>query len=304
MDNLRRSSVWRDARRLLPAAGALLLCACATSTTTGGLRSSGSAAGVYGIAGDRLLTLGEVPGFAPPAGGQSKPVELSDVGAMTYDPGTRRFYAIADASSKPRLIAVDPATGEATAIGPVETPGLKITIADAIAVDPRDGTLYAAGGKSTFASNVLLRVDPETGAAEQVGPIRGTIQDEIDAMAFAGGELYAVDGGGNSSALYRLDTGTGQASRIGEPFAGAVTDVAFDPISQRLIGAQGTSGSLLSISLKSATVSELQATAPVTAVAVIPLAASASLFEDGFESGDSSAWSQTSRKTKKKRKKP
>ncbi len=252
----------------------LLLGACATTST----RRGAPEPGLYGVAGGRLVAVGKAAGFDPSAA-------IDDVSAMTWHSESRRFYAIAGASRKPRLIAIDPATGEASEIGPIETPGLKLTIADAIAVDAQ-GKLYAAAGKSSFASGVLLNVDPATGAAKQLARIRGTIQDEVDAMAFAGGELYAVDGAGNSAALYRIDPDTGQASRISAPFPGSVTDLAFDPASRRLFGARGVDEPPFIFSLDG-DVSEMPAAAgALTAVAIVPAAAGASLFDSGFESGD------------------
>ncbi len=249
----------------------LLLGACATTSIDS--RRRGAEPGLYGVADGRLITVGQSSSFEVlPKGGKRNPAaETSDVGAMTWDPEAGRFYAVADASSKPRLIAIDPATGEATAIGPIATFGIGLTLADALALDPRDGSLYAAGGKSTFAANILLKVDPATGKAQQVARIRGTIQDEVDALAFAGDELYAVDGAGNSAALYRIDTDTGQASRVSQPFPGSVTDLAFDPAGQRLVGAPGADGTLFTFSLDG-DVGEMPAAGAPTAVAIIPAA--------------------------------
>ncbi len=287
------------------AAVALLLGACATTPVNPRRPVSTSAptsAGLHGVAGGRLLDLtGKASRQSPPRGDEGQaPSAIDDVSAMTYDPDARRLYAIADASSKPRLIAFDPASGEATSIGPIEAPDLDVTVAEALAVDPRTGRLYAAGGDSTFASNVLLIVDPATGEARQVAGISRTVQNEIDAMAFAGDMLYAIDGAGNSGTLYRIDPQTGQALRVNKPFVASVTDLAFDGVMNRLVAAQGTKGPLLAVSLDGKTVHELPAAAAgLTAVAIIPT--TPAVFEDGFESGDASAWSQRSKKKKKKK---
>ncbi len=265
----------------------LLLGACATTTVDS--RRRAPEPGLYGVADGRLVTVGKASSSRARAR-RDQAAAIDDVSAMTWDPATQRFYAIAGGSRRPRLIAVDPATGEATAIGPIASFGLGLTIADALAIDPR-GKLYATGGASTFASGVLLTVDPATGAAKQVARIRGTIQGEVDAMTFAGDELYAVDSAGNSAALYRIDPDTGKASRVNEPFPGTVTDLAFDPASRRLFGVQGKDAPLITLSLDG-DVGEMPAAGELRAVAIIPAAAGASLFENGFESGDDSAWSQ------------
>ncbi len=272
---------------------ALLLGACATNSIKP--RRQPPAAGVYGVSDDRLTMIGGAPSSGATVSGATVPgaTVIDDVGALTYDPRTLTFYAIADASSKPRLTAIDPNTGEAMAIGPIEAPGLDLTIAEGLAFNPGDNTLYAAAGESTFASNVLLTVDPATGKARQVARIRGTIQNEIDAMAFADGVLHAVDGAGNVSALYRIDLITGRASRLGRRFAHAVVDLSFDPGSRRLVGTQGTDGPLLAFSIAGESAGEMAINAGVmSALEIIPSAGNAALFHDGFESGDASAWSK------------
>lgn len=277
-------TVMSTSTRLIPLLALALLCVGCATTDVGHHRGA-PVGGLYGIAGDRL--------FAVRGGGSfATSPDLGDVGALAWAPKAGRFYAIADATSKPRLITVDPTTGEATAIGPIATPSLELTLAEGLAVDPRDGTLYAAAGESTFASNVLLNVDPATGEAQLIAQIRGTIQDEIDAMAFAGDALYAVDGAGGSSALYRIDSETGQASRASDPFAVTVTDLAFDPAGGRLVGTRGNDGQLFAISLDG-TVSEIATEArALEAIAIIPTDSSNQLFGDGFESGDASTWSR------------
>ncbi len=259
----------------------LLLGACATTSPN----QRSPAAGVYGVSGDRLVMIGS--GSAP----STAAAEMTDVGALTYDPGAGTFYAVADATSSPRLIAIDPTTGEARAVGAIEAANLDLTLVEGLAFNPGDSTLYAAGGESTFASSVLLIVDPATGAARQVARVRGTVQDEVDAMTFAGDALLAVDGAGGSSALYRIDPDTGQASRLGEPFADTVVDLTFDPAGRRLFGARGTDDPLLIISLDGESLGELAAGAGLSALAIIPPAGNVSLFGDGFESGDAGSWS-------------
>ncbi len=248
--------------------------------------SDAAAAGLYGITDGRLLGLSRGSKLKGEGNAAEK---LEDVSSMAYSAKSRRFFAIADASSQPRLVAFDPASGESISIGPIEVPDLDLTLAEALAFNPKDGQLYAAGGDSAFASDVLLVVDPATGQARQIAGIRGTIQNEIDAMTFVGDVLYAIDGAGQSAALYRIDSETGEALRVSEPFTAAVTDLAFDIARNRLIAAQGSQGPLLAISLDGQKIDDLpNKTSEVTAVALVPI--KPSLFEDGFESGDTSAW--------------
>lgn len=284
-------------RSILPLAAALLSGACASNPVDRSPREPD--AGVYVIASDRLVQLDAAP--AAPArretGKPDPPTTFNDVRAMTYDPASRRFYAISGASSSPRLITIDPVTGDGAEIGPLAGSGLGLTLVDGLAIDPRDGTLYAAGGiptipgRSTFTSNILLTVDPTTGAARQVARIRGTIQEEVDALVFVDGTLYAVDGAAKSAALYRIEHETGRATRLGQPFSGSPTDLAYDPTSRRLFAAQEGVEALLRISLDGEPLGEVPVAEGVTALAIIPSTSGGSLFSDGFESGDGSAWS-------------
>jgi DNA-binding beta-propeller fold protein YncE len=266
---------------------AALLGACATHTLvpppTGPVPAPEPEPGLYAITIGRLVKIGDPRELAPsPA--------LTRIAAMTYDPATRRLYAVTNTQSQPRLIAVNPTTGEAEVIAPIESPDLKLKLVESLTVDPRSGTLFAAGGDSTFASNVLLTVDPATGRARQVAQIRGTIQREVDAMTFVDTTIFSIDGAGNSSALYRLDPQLGQATRVATPFPRTVSDLAFDPASRRLYAVQSPDGRLLTISLDGQQVDVMPAPAGgLSAVAVIP-DVKASLFADGFESGDASAW--------------
>ena len=260
---------------------ASLLSACATSIGSRWGKPKEPATGLYGVAGGKLVFLGD--------GGQNleDAAEIDAISALTYDPTAKRFYALAGATSQPRLVALDPLTGAVSAIGLLSVPDLRLTLADALAFDPESGILYATGGRSTFASNVLLTVDPATGEAQQVGPIQGTAQGEADAMAFADdGTLYAIDSSGHSSTLYRIDTDTGEASRVGESFAHSVTDLVFDATTRRLIGAQ-SEGPPLTISLDADNVGEMADTdGAATALAIIPEAAEASPSADSSDAGN------------------
>ena len=241
--------------------------------------------GLYGVVIGRLVQFGDPRELAPAT-------ELTGVTAMTYDPATRRLYAVSNASGQPRLIAVSPTTGEATVIATIECPDLDLTLVEGLAVHPRNGTLYASGGDSTFASKILFTVDPATGEARQVARIRGTIQEEVDAMVFVDQAILAVDSAGGSSALYRLDPDVGRATRAGAPFPHTVTDLAFDPANRHLYAVQAGAGRLLEVSLDGRDVGVMPAPAGgLNALAVIP-DYDASLFGDGFESGDASAWSK------------
>ena len=271
---------------------ALLLAACAS----GAMRREEAPEEppvLYGVAGNQLVRVDPADGAATAVA--SSP-ELTDVGALTYDPGLDVFYAIADAGSDPRLIAIEPATGEVITIGPIDLPAVDLSIAGGLAYDPADGRLYAAAGRSDFASNLLLEVDVATGEATELGRIRGTVQDDVDALTLVGGTLCAVDSAGRSSALYEIDRVTGAASAVGTTFPGVTTALAHDAAGRRLIAAVEGSR-LLAIPLGGGEARTLGPThgaaelggAQLTALALVRPAAGP--YRDDFESGDLSAWS-------------
>lgn len=225
--------------------------------------------------------------------------ELRDVGALTYDRSTRTLYAVTDHTRMPRLVALDRETGVATVVGPIVIPGdrARLSRVEGLAFNAEDGRLYAAGGTSSFASNRLLMVDPATGKARELARVQGTLQNEIDAMTFAGGELYATDGVAGATALYQIDLETGEATAQGEQFPQNPTDLGFHPDARRLLGTLALRRELVVLTL-GGEATELGPThgeldfggVPMSALAFTGTPGSSLLFNDGFESGDLSAW--------------
>lgn len=89
-----------------------------------------------------------------------------------------------------------------------------------LARDPRSGILYAVS------SNMLFRVDPQTGAVTAIG---GRHMNALNALAFdAGGELFAGDEYGH---FYRIDPVRGVATRLNETGHPEILsgDLAFAP---------------------------------------------------------------------------
>ncbi len=249
---------------------------------------------LVGVSGSHVLAVGAADGAATLIGSTE---ELRDVGALTYDRASGTLYGVNDHTRLPTLITIDLATGEATVIGPIAPPRSKLTRVEGLAFNPVDGTLYAAGGKSAFASNRLLRVDPATGAAHELARVSGTLQNEIDAMAFADGVLYATDGVAGSTVLYRIDPATGEATALGEPFTQNVTDMDYYPDIYRLFGTIGARRQLVILNL-GGEATELGPThgeldfegAPMTALAFTGTPGASVVFADGFETGDLSKW--------------
>ena len=79
---------------------------------------------------------------------------------LQFDPDFRTLYAISNQQIPPVLVALDPATGQGTAIAQTDLP----TRANALAFTA-DGRLVVAGGDGN-----LYELDPVTGASTLIGP--------------------------------------------------------------------------------------------------------------------------------------
>lgn len=105
------------------------------------------------------------------------------------------------------LRTIDPKTGATAIIGPVSG----ATMIEALAFSP-DGELFALGSAGTRFSNALYRIDTATAEATHVADLH--IPD-ADALAFAGGYLYAANSDGSGAKLWRIDPATGVLVSLG-----------------------------------------------------------------------------------------
>jgi hypothetical protein len=291
-------SLRTSTRRWWIAAVALTLSGCASSapreTPAAASPPDFGAFTLFGVAGDRFVGIDRRSGVATELASSA---DLWEVGALTCDPSSGTFYAVAHAASDPELIAIDGASGETRRIGRIDLPTLDLTLVEGLAYDPTDGVLWATGSRSTFASERLLKVDPATGKAEMVGMVRGTAQNDVDALVAIAGKLYGVDVAGSSGAVYEIDKRTAQASLQPRRFPRPVTDLAFDPGSRRILATVENDKMLQAMALNGQVI-ELGPTHAVAALGGWPISAVASvlaatgLFGDGFESGDLSLWNE------------
>ncbi len=289
-------SLRKSTGRWLIAAIVLAVSGCAsggsreTPTTASG--PTLAKATLFGVAGDHFVSIDAVTGLATEI---TTSPDLWEVGALTYDPASRTFYAVAHFSSEPELIAIDRDNGDTRNIGPIDMPTLDLTLVEGLAFDPVDGVLYATGNRSTFASERLLTLDVTNGEARMVGQIRGTPQNDVDALVAIAGKLYGVDTAGSSGGVYEIDKQSARASLQPRRFPRAVTDLAFDPKSRRLLATVEDAKLLLAMT-QNGQISELGPTHSETGLGGWPISAVASvtpatgLFGDDFESGNLSFW--------------
>lgn len=223
--------------------------------------------------------------------------QINDLGALTYAADCDCFYAVVDSTQRPTLVRLDRRSGEIKKITPLRLPDLAMNRVEALAWNPQENLLYAAGGVSAFASNRLFSVDPQTRRIRDLGPIKGTTQNEADALAFAQGRLLAIDSAAQMSQLFSFELlpERVRARPLGQPFAGTVTDMEFDPERSLLLAVEGSTGRLLTLNLEGIpqatqdgeTEIGMSALAMVHNRHLVPT----QIFADGFESGTLSLWS-------------
>lgn len=169
---------------------------------------------------DRLVTCNLTTGACETVG--SLGVDITDTGLTFANDGS--LYMSTDAPKDPiRFFRLDPGTGNATWIG---DPGLEIT-----GLAANQLAIYGLGGDG---KDVLVQVDPTSGAASPIGPLQTvTLQD--GGLDFDhDGTLYGLNdigpGSGKASQLFKIDLATGKAT---------VVAVTKDPSGKALNGFEG-----------------------------------------------------------------
>ena len=118
------------------------------------------------------------------------------------------------------LYTLDPATGDATLVGPIDVGGNQVRHVTALAFDPTDGNLYGMmGGQESDCSDAntatLLDIDPATGDATIIGT-QGEFPGHVPDMTIDPfGTLYAWSEPGDDD-LYTVNKTNGDATLVGE----------------------------------------------------------------------------------------
>lgn len=214
-------------------------------------------------------------------------IGFSDVRGLAWDQTTGNLYGVA--RSELRLITIDLVTGDGTQVAAADylIPGSN-TAEISVAFD---GTLLGLGTEGhQGAVDSLLEVDKATGIAAVRGVfgepsvMTGLAIDHRTETIYGttfDGELYTIESSGTSTRLVGEITGSD----------GGVARIAFDRADGTLYGITNAN-QLVSIDLGT-----LAAT-PITTFAgaqiySLDFVSTNVIFADGFESGGTSAWSQT-----------
>jgi hypothetical protein len=131
---------------------------------------------------------------------------VPNLGSLEYRPGDGFLYGFTLGSSS-TLYRIDPATANATAVGPL---GIGLVFEGALQLAP-NGIAYGANQGSS-SSPVLFTVNLDTGVATTIGTISGGVHD-INGLAWrSDGMLVGVDSTTNS--LLAINPANAQSSTI------------------------------------------------------------------------------------------
>lgn len=240
--------------RLVGVLGLALATACAAGGASGGGADAGGGGGrdgggggvdaavsfgddytLYGVIADTFVELDPETGALREVG----PTEPD--ARFGWDPAARKLRLIRSPGDAPSLGTMDPCTG-VISVGPaIRRDGVHVPRAEALAWRDDAQTMYVGIENATLAT-----LDPELGTATAVGNV-DTLQDDIDAMIFAGPTLYALDlDVPDVSELSRIDPGTATATRIAD-VAPTLRRIAYDPQRALLYSFDVTSRELVTI---------------------------------------------------------
>lgn len=185
---------------------------------------------LYGIGSDnRMYTVDTLTGAATAVAGAFTPAASGEHFGLTFADGKARLSGVESNQNQ----GFDPATGATVSAGP--------DLAFA-AGDPNEGANPAVaavgslenGGTGTIYgvesnANILVRVDPATGALHTVGDLG------FNAYLCSGldidteGTVYAAISTDNGSELYTLDLASGAGTLLGKIAGGPIHSIALKP---------------------------------------------------------------------------
>lgn len=190
---------------------------------------NGTASGSDGAAEDLLTRID--PDDADPATNETSigtGTDTFNVEAATFEPGTTTLYAVdADQLGTVNISSgVFSATSATVGGGDGAAGPQTFDDVDGIVFDPADGTLYGIARQQDDAPDLLIQIDPATGAhvADAFGagvdyvvidPI-GTLTNGDDLAIGADGTMYGIlSDGGNGDHLVTIDKGNGNTTDVG-----------------------------------------------------------------------------------------
>jgi hypothetical protein len=185
---------------------------------------------LYGIGSDnRMYAVDTLTGAAAAVAGSFTPAASGEHFGLAFDGGTARLSGVESNQNQ----SFDPATGATVSAGP--------DLAFA-AGDPNEGAnpavaalgSVANGGTGTVYgvesnANILVRVDPATGALHTVGDLGFNAYLCSGLDIDTDGTAYAAISTDSGSELYTLNLATGEGTLLGKIAGGAIHSIALKP---------------------------------------------------------------------------
>lgn len=195
---------------------------------------------LYGVIGNELVSISTTTGLATSVGAFNN--SLTPLGNLAYHDGLGVLFGIANVTSTPNLVSLNPATGQATVVAPLilMPSGTPVGLQEGLAYNPQDGLLYGSldtlSPPTSFVSHIWVTIDPATGFATKIADITGTCNDEADAMDWMNGSMFILDGCPNPNILYKLNTTNGAANQLGITGVQGVGDFAYQASTGLMFG--------------------------------------------------------------------
>lgn len=173
---------------------------------------------LFATIGDSFVRIDTTTGDATLVG----PTVLGPVAKLTYDASADVIYGVIDYLSSPRLVTVDPCTGEASAPIALTLSGGTVHFVGAIDYDPTEDAIFVTlsrNGAYPGDSNEehLARLDPATGVLTSVGDLlESAAALDGDALMLSGTLRLLADAdpapGAPIHTFWQLDVTTGAAT--------------------------------------------------------------------------------------------
>ena len=207
-----------------------------------------------------------------------------------FSPDGQTLYALNRSTNQFGTWDID--TAGFTSIGALPPPAGEVWVS--LVVDPVVGTIYGLSLNEIAEVGTLLTIDPVTAAQTTVGPINA---DVLGAAMNCDGEMFAVSLFTDN--LYEIDPATGSATLVGSLGIGLnfAQDIDFDNETGILYhwayedGGDANYGTLNTTTGAFSLINDLPASELY--IGAVRNSCDSTIFADGFESGDTSAWSVT-----------
>ena len=222
-----------------------------------GLSTKAQLLTLYGVISNEIVTINTTTGLATSIGTFNN--ALTPLSNLSYHDGVGTLFGAANSTSNVSLVSINTTNGQATVVAPLTLApfGTQIRLLEGLAYNPSDGLLYGAVDTfpvpTSYHSHILVTINPATGVATRITDITGTCNVEADALGWANGRLFSIDGCPNPNNFYRVNQVNGVSSFVGTTFVLGIGDMSYNHING-LMYAYNSNRQLMTIDTNTASV--------------------------------------------------